>query len=212
MCPPLHHQALLAAAPGSAPYYDNSSSTTIQPALNPFLSNTSTPPSLPMALHAMVPPVQYQVVTGSWTPTLVVTRANTPSIVSSTHPTPSTSHITVGNGAPLPVHSFGSTTIPFIGKSLSLNNVMISPGLIKNLISVRSFTHDNWISVEFDPFGFSTKDLQTKTVLLRCDATCDRYPLRKHTTSNTNNTILTTQMSGDLWHTWLGHLSHDHLS
>jgi hypothetical protein len=68
---------------------------------------------------------------------------NNPGIVSSTRPTPSTSHIIVGNDTPLPVSSFGSTTIPSVGKSLSLNNVMISPGLIKNLISVHSFTCDN---------------------------------------------------------------------
>jgi hypothetical protein len=59
--PPLPHQVLLVAAPGlaSAPYYDNSASTTMQPALNPFLGNTSTPPGLSMALHTMVPPAQY---------------------------------------------------------------------------------------------------------------------------------------------------------
>jgi hypothetical protein len=50
--------------------------------------------------------------------------------------------------------------------------------LIKNLISVRALTRDNSVSVEFDPFGFSIKDLRTKTVLLRCDSTGDLYPLR----------------------------------
>jgi hypothetical protein len=166
--PPLPHQALLDAAPGSAstPYYDHLASTTMHPALNPFLGNTSTPPGLPMALHAMLPPAQYQ--GGDWFMDTDDSghATNTLGIVSSTCPTPSTSHIIVGNGTPLPVCSFGSTTIPSIGKSLSLNNVMISSGLIKNLISVRSFTRDNWVSVEFDPFGFSIKDLQTKTVLL----------------------------------------------
>jgi hypothetical protein len=205
--PPLPHQALLTAAPGStsAPYYDNSASTTMQPALNPFLGNTSTPPSLPMALHTMVPLAQYQ--GGDWFMDTGASghTANNPGIVSSTRTAPSTSHIIVGNGAPLPVRSFGSTTIPSIGKSLSLNNVMISPGLIKNLISVRSFTRDNWVSVEFDLFGFSIKDLQTKTVLLRCDSTGDLYPLCKHNTSNAGNTILATQLFGDMWHARFGH-------
>jgi hypothetical protein len=107
-----------------------------------------------MALNAMLPPAQYQ--GGDWFMDTVASghASNTPGIVSSTRPAPSTSHTIVGNGAPLPIHSFGSTTIPSVGKSLSLNNVMISPGLIMNLISVRSFTHDNWVLVEFDPFGF----------------------------------------------------------
>jgi hypothetical protein len=115
----------------------------MQLALNSFLDNTFTPPGLPMALHSMLPPTQYQ--GGDW---FMDTGAsghaiNTPGIVSSTHPAPSTSHIIVGNVAPLPIRSFGSTTIPYVGMSLSLNNVMIFPGLIKNLISVRSFTCDN---------------------------------------------------------------------
>jgi hypothetical protein len=98
--------------------------------------------------------------------------ANNPGIISSTRPaTNSASHIIVGNGAPLPIRSFGSTTIPYVGKSLSLNNDMISPGLIKNQIFVPTFTRDNWVSVEFDPFGFSIKDLQTKTILLQCHST-----------------------------------------
>jgi hypothetical protein len=126
----------------------------MQPVLNLFLGNTSTRPGLPMALHAMLPPAQYQ--GGDWFMDIGASghTANTPGIVSSTHPTPARSHIIVGNDAPLPVRSFGSTTIPSVGKSLSLNNAMISHGLIKNLISVRSFTRDNWVSVEFDPFGF----------------------------------------------------------
>jgi hypothetical protein len=33
-------------------------------------------------------------------------------------------------------------------------------------ISVRVLTRDNSISVEFDPWGFSIKDLRTKMVLL----------------------------------------------
>jgi hypothetical protein len=90
----------------------------MHPALNPFLGNTSTPPGLPMALHTMVPPAQYQ--GGDWFMDTGASGhvANNPGIVSSTRPAPSTSHIIVGNGAPLPVHSFGSTTIPSVGKSL----------------------------------------------------------------------------------------------
>jgi hypothetical protein len=57
-------------------------------------------------------------------------------IVYSTRPALSTYHIVIGNGAPPPVQSLGSATIPSTSKPLSLNNVMISPDLIKNLISV----------------------------------------------------------------------------
>jgi hypothetical protein len=122
----------------------------MQPSMNPFLSNTSTPPGLPMVLHTTVPPAQYQGGDLFMDTDASGHAANNPGIVSSTRPATSASHIIIGNGVPLPVRSFGSTTIPYVGKSLSLNNVMISPGLIKNLISVLSFTCDNWVSVEFD--------------------------------------------------------------
>ena len=58
------------------------------------------------------------------------------------------SSIVVGNGSLLPVTSTGIVTLP---GSFSLNNVLVSPSLIKNLIYVRQFTSDNNCSVEFDP-------------------------------------------------------------
>jgi hypothetical protein len=88
---------------------------------------------------------------------------------------------------------------------------MISPSLIKNLISVHAFTCDNWVSVEFDPFGFSIKDLLTRMVLLRCDSTGELYPLSKTTTRSSNHHNFYVQHSGDLWHTCLGHPGHNQL-
>lgn len=35
---------------------------------------------------------------------------------------------------------------------------------------------DNNVSIEFDPFSFSVKDLPTRTVIFRCDITDDLYP------------------------------------
>ena len=64
--------------------------------------------------------------------------------------TSSPSHIVVGNGNLLPVTSTGVTSFPH---NLRLNNVLVSPGLIKNLVSVRQFTSDNNCSVEFDSLG-----------------------------------------------------------
>jgi hypothetical protein len=84
----------------------------------------------------------------------------------------------LGNGAPLPAHCTGHASIPTPSSTLHLNHVLISPDLIKNLISVRALTRDNSVSVEFDPLGFSIKDLRTKTILLRCDSSGELYPLR----------------------------------
>jgi hypothetical protein len=45
-------------------------------------------------------------------------------------------NIVVGNGSLLPVTHTGSATLPAICGPLHLNNVLVSPHLIKNLISV----------------------------------------------------------------------------
>ena len=77
------------------------------------------------------------------------------SLSQSTAPGSSTpSSIVVGNGSLLPVIGTGSTDL---SHSFRLNNVLVSPQLIKNLISVRQFTTDNNCSVEFDPAGCSVK-------------------------------------------------------
>jgi hypothetical protein len=68
------------------------------------------------------------------------------------------SSIVVGNGSILPVTSVGDTVLlgPFY-----LNNILLAPDIIQNLLSARKFTIDNSCSMEFDLFGLSVKDLAT---------------------------------------------------
>jgi hypothetical protein len=68
------------------------------------------------------------------------------------------SSIVVGNGSALPVTSVGDSALPSL---FYLNNVLVTPDIIQNLIYVHRFTTDNWCSIEFDPFGLSVKDLST---------------------------------------------------
>jgi hypothetical protein len=86
------------------------------------------------------------------------------------------SSIIVGNGALLPVTATGSHTFSFPHRNLVLNDVLVSPNIIKNLISIRRFTTDNNCSIEFDPFGLSVKDLQIRNVIARCNSSGDLYP------------------------------------
>jgi hypothetical protein len=67
------------------------------------------------------------------------------------------SSIILGNGSSIPIYCTGQTSIPTPTKSLLLHDVLIAPALIKNLISIRQFTRDNLVSIEFDPFGLSVK-------------------------------------------------------
>jgi hypothetical protein len=83
------------------------------------------------------------------------------------------SSIVVGNDPYLLVTTTGATVLT---PSFHLNNVLVSPQLIKNLISVRQFTIDNNCSVEFDPSGCSVKDLLTRTEIARCNSFGPLYP------------------------------------
>ncbi|GKB73087.1 ribonuclease H-like domain-containing protein [Tanacetum coccineum] len=87
------------------------------------------------------------------------------------------SSVSVGDGHSIPVANTGHSILQTPSKTLRLNNVLITPHIIKNLIYVRQFVRDNDCTIEFDSFGFSVKDFMTRRVLLRCDSTGDLYPV-----------------------------------
>ncbi|GKE10403.1 ribonuclease H-like domain-containing protein [Tanacetum coccineum] len=83
--------------------------------------------------------------------------------------------ISVGDSHSIPVTNTGHSILPTPFKSLHLNNILITPHIVKNLISVRQFVCDNNCTIKFDTFGFLVKDFMTRRVLLRCDSTGDLY-------------------------------------
>jgi hypothetical protein len=103
----------------------------------------------------------------------MLTRSHPPH---SSHPT----SIVVGNGSTLPVISVGASVLP---GPFYLNDVLVAPHITHNLLFVRWFTIDDSCFIEFDPSGFSVKDLATRTTLVRCDSTGPHYTLRPSTTS-----------------------------
>jgi uncharacterized membrane protein YgcG len=115
--------------------------------------------------------------------------------------------IIVGNGHSVPIHGLGSTHIPLPNPPFILKNVLHAPNLIKNLVSVRKFTTDNKVSIEFNPFGFSVKDIQTGMALMRCESKCNLYPITTNTTSTNKAEPTSTfaALSSSLWHDRLGH-------
>ncbi|GKE07650.1 ribonuclease H-like domain-containing protein, partial [Tanacetum coccineum] len=108
--------------------------------------------------------------------------------------------ISVGDGHSIPVTNTGHSILPTPFKSLHLNNVLITPHIVKNLIFVRQFVRDNNCTIEFDAFGFSVKDFMTCRVLLRCDSTGDLYPVTAP--SPIPHVFLVSQHT---WHQRLGH-------
>ena len=133
----------------------------------------------------------------------------TPHVTALSHSLPpqsfTPSSIVVGNGSLLPVTATGSTDLH---RSLHLNNVLVSPSLIKNLISIRQFTSDNNCSVEFDPSGCSVKDLLSRKVIVRCNNSGPLYPL--HLPAAAHSMLATSTAS--LWHRRLGHPGRDAFS
>ncbi|GJY06860.1 ribonuclease H-like domain-containing protein [Tanacetum coccineum] len=110
------------------------------------------------------------------------------------------SSISVGDRHSIHVTNTGHSILSTPLKSLHLNNVLITPHIVKNLISVRQFVRDIDCTIKFDSFGFSVKDFMTRWVLLRCDSTGDLYPVMHP--SLIPSAFLVSQHT---WHQRLGH-------
>ncbi|GJU18525.1 hypothetical protein Tco_1146491 [Tanacetum coccineum] len=110
------------------------------------------------------------------------------------------SSVSVGDGHSIPVTNTGHSILPTSVRPLHLNNFLITPHIVKNLIFVRQFVRGNNCTIEFDAFGFSVKDFMTRWVLLRCDSTGDLYPVTHP--SPTPRAFLVSQHT---WHQRLGH-------
>ncbi|GJX89479.1 ribonuclease H-like domain-containing protein [Tanacetum coccineum] len=108
--------------------------------------------------------------------------------------------ISVGDSHSILVTNTGHSILPTSTRSLHLNNVLITPHIVKNLIYVRQFVRDNNCTIEFDAFGFSVKDYTTRQVLLQCDSTGDLYPVTSP--SQVPQVFLVSQHT---WHQRLGH-------
>ena len=112
--------------------------------------------------------------------------------------------IIVGDGSKIPIHGYGHKSLH--QNTLQLKNVLHVPKLVKNLISVRKFSIDNNVSIEFDPFGFTVKDLQTGSKRVRCNSSGDLYPFltdRQVFSSFTPSAF--SVISPSVWHSRLGH-------
>ncbi|GKC24852.1 ribonuclease H-like domain-containing protein [Tanacetum coccineum] len=107
--------------------------------------------------------------------------------------------VLVGDGKSIPVTNTGHSTLPTPYHTLHLNNVLITPNIVKNLISIRQLVRENKCTIEFDECGFSVKDFWTRQILLRCDSTGDLYPI---TSSSYPQAFLVGQQT---WHQRLGH-------
>lgn len=108
----------------------------------------------------------------------------------------------VGNGNLIPIHGYKHSTLKHPHSQFTLKNVLHVPQIVKkNLVYVRKFFNDNHVSVEFDPQGFSMKELQTGVLLMRCDSHGELYPV----TTRAAPHYAFSAFAPSLWHARLGH-------
>nr|GEY44336.1 ribonuclease H-like domain-containing protein [Tanacetum cinerariifolium] len=110
-------------------------------------------------------------------------------------------YVRVGDGKTILVTYTGHSILPTLQRPLHLHNILVTPNIIKNLMSVRQFTWDNNCTIGFDAFGFSVKDFLTRHILLRCDSSGDLYPVTKP--SSLPSALMS--LSPSTWHQCLGH-------
>jgi hypothetical protein len=110
-----------------------------------------------------------------------------------------------GNGSSLPITYTGSCSPT---PNLQLNDVLVVPALIKNLLSVSKLTHDYPVSVSFTDNDFIIQNLQTQKVVASSKHVDGLYiPKRGHQAFSTVITKSNLCNSFAIWHARLGHVS-----
>ncbi|KAK4338471.1 hypothetical protein RND71_042958 [Anisodus tanguticus] len=108
--------------------------------------------------------------------------------------------IIIDNCHRIPIQGYGHAYTQPPHPFFSLNNVLYAPHIIKNLISIRKFTRNNFVSVDFDLFSFTVKDLHTGTPLTRCNSTGDLYPITLSSAASSRSHTALVAMSPSISH------------
>lgn len=130
--------------------------------------------------------------------------------LSSVTPYNGSDRVVVGNGTQLPISYTGHGILSTSNSRFSLRDILLVPQLSTNLLSVRKFVTDNSCSMNFDPFGFSIKDLMTKKLLLCCNSPGPLYAISSHfgnSAKTSHSALAAAHISPNHWHRHLGHPS-----
>lgn len=116
-------------------------------------------------------------------------------------------NLVVGNGETIPIACTGTTTIKLPSKSLVLKNILHTPKIKRNLISVSQLTSQNDVIVEFNADCFFMKDKSSRRVLLQGRINEGLYQLSP--TATVAQAFLTEKQQSYVlnWHRKLGHPS-----
>lgn len=114
--------------------------------------------------------------------------------------------ILVAGGSSLPITTFDNS-IFVQGRNpqlIKLNQVIHSPLITKNLLSIHKLCQDNDYSVSFDKSSVSVKDRRSNKLVAAGDAIKGLYCLDLNKKSPEANSMV--KGSLDLWHARLGHI------
>ncbi|KAE8658547.1 hypothetical protein F3Y22_tig00116971pilonHSYRG00774 [Hibiscus syriacus] len=120
----------------------------------------------------------------------------------------------IGNGNDLSVSSIGHSRLHGCDHSLTLNNLLHVPYILKNLVSISKLAKDNYIFLEFYTHRCVVRDEVTRAVLLK---RCEKYGLYEFDSILLRNNdhvecnVARGVVDFRLWHNRLGHFSRDTL-
>jgi len=114
--------------------------------------------------------------------------------------------VVVDNGATLPISHTGIISPT---SSLTLKDVLVVPGLTKNLIFISKLTYGFLFSITFTNDRFIIQNLVTRKVVATGRRENDLYVLeRRHHSLLSVFSNNYPRASFDVWHACLGHVSH----
>ncbi|PKU83464.1 Retrovirus-related Pol polyprotein from transposon TNT 1-94 [Dendrobium catenatum] len=113
--------------------------------------------------------------------------------------------VTVGDGRSVNIANTGTGLLPTPNRKLSLSQILHTPFLHYNLLSISKLTKDNNISICFDSSGFRIKDQTTHQTLLQGPCENGLYPVRIPPSSSSDVALAAVKATTVTWHHRLGH-------
>ena len=113
--------------------------------------------------------------------------------------------IIIGNGHMIPVLGHGHVSLPSLNHKLTLKNVLHALNLSKTSSMFATLRMIIWFLMSLFPFGFSVKDLDTGSIILRSNSTGDLYPFKSTHGATSTPSSAFSALSSSICHSRLGH-------
>ncbi|PKU87036.1 Retrovirus-related Pol polyprotein from transposon TNT 1-94 [Dendrobium catenatum] len=114
-------------------------------------------------------------------------------------------NVTIGDGNSVSIAHAGAGILPTPSRKLRLSQIFHTPTLKYNLLSISQLTKDNFISINFDPSGFTLKDLATQEILLQGPSKDGLYAVPMPSPSRSHRALSAQMETNKIWHQRLGH-------